>query len=181
MAEVIALAGAVASISQIVAYANKTGSYVSDIVRKVHSAPVTLRNLYKEISFIQSLTKSLEASQVSDEYQWLVQACAQESQALINILENWQLDKNVIDVPKRDRFLLGVKWKCRERRIKEHLENLGRYQTSLILGRDANTPFCQAVSASRPVSCVFALLAAADFWITLTKSPDSNSFLLLLI
>jgi len=165
MSEVIALAGVVASVSQIVAYANQTGSYVSDIARKVHSAPVALRNLYKEASLIRSLTESLEASHVNDEHRWLVQACAKESQALIAILESWRLDKNVIEVPKRDRFLLGVKWKWRERRIKEHLEILGRYQTTLILCRDTNTPFFQALSASRPVSCVLALLATAGYGI----------------
>lgn len=153
-AEVVALAGAVASISQLVDYADKSGSYLLDVLSKVRSSPEALRTLYDEACNVRSETKKLESLNVSDEFRWFVQACVKECEALIGIIDNWHLDKNVKEIPARDRIALGFKWKWRERRMKQHLENISRYKSSLAFCRAYSGTICQAITLSESVSCL---------------------------
>lgn len=158
-AEVILLAGLFASVSQLVDYTDKTGSYLFDVARKVRSAPDALRKLYDEACTIRSWTKKLESSptSIATEFQWFVRACACESQELIEIIEHWHLDKNAREVPARDRLVLGFKWKWRERRIREHLENLSRHKTSLVLCTATSGLAIQAISTPEIVSCLWVI------------------------
>jgi hypothetical protein len=154
-AEVFALAGAVASFSQLVDYADKSGSYLLDVLRKVRSSPEALRTLYEEVCNVRSETKKLEFLNVSDEFRWFVRACVTECDALIGIIDNWHLDKkNVGITPARDRIALGFKWKWRERPIREHLEKLSRYKASLAACSATSVLICQAIPLSEPVSCL---------------------------
>ncbi|KAH8771294.1 hypothetical protein BGZ57DRAFT_855754 [Hyaloscypha finlandica] len=119
-AEIIALVGLFASVSQLVSSGNNARLWISDLSERARREMVILPILDKEASTVLSLARSIQCSYASPaNIDCFLQGCITECQALIESVG--------------DKVRMAIAWKKKEEQIKQHLENIDRHKVSLIL------------------------------------------------
>jgi hypothetical protein len=134
-AEIIALVGLFASVSQLVSSGNNARLWISDLSERARREMVILPILDKEASTVLSLARSIQCSYASPaNIDCFLQGCITECEALIESVGTWRTNQKVgPEVSWIDKVRMAIAWKKKEEQIKQHLENIDRHKVSLIL------------------------------------------------